>query len=450
MASSFKALLALAVLASSVQAGTYSGRFVSPASRNHTVVRRGGPNGFVNFGYLPNWVSGPPLSFTPSDIKADTLTHILYSFVDSDPKTGALLLSDPGADTGGNDSGALGGLLGELFEVKQKARHLKTLFSVGGWTYSQDKHFDFVMDSDARAKFVSDAVQFIEDYGFDGIDIDYEALTDEQVDGFVSLMKELRAALDKYASDKGDSDYLLTAAVGYAPAPWASQAADVMDFFNIMDYDFSGGWVSATAYQSNLYPDGDLNGGVSVDTGMTKWLDVVPGSKLTLGMPLYGHAFANTDGYNKPFSGVGANDGNRPYKDLPSSGDTVHEDLKLGASYSYDPSTKEMVAYDTPGVVKVKAQYIQDKGISGGMYWDLSTDKTGEDSLVGIVAKAFGTLDSSKNHINYPKSKYDNVKAAGAGSQTPGGGGEGTSSPPATPTETTPVPTKTCSSKRRK
>ena len=33
------------------------------------------------------------------------------------------------------------------------------------------------------------------------------------------------------------------------------------------------------------------------------------------------------------------------------------------------------------------------------MFWELSTDKVGADSLVGTTHGVFGTLDSTQNHI---------------------------------------------------
>ncbi|KZV95154.1 hypothetical protein EXIGLDRAFT_834532 [Exidia glandulosa HHB12029] len=457
--SSFSSLLSFALLASAVSAGTYSGQFVAPPARNATTVTRRAGNGLINMGYFANWASAESsFNFKANDIPIETLTHILYAFGDCDKASGALKLSDPTIDTGDSASGTLGGQLGDLFALKQKQRNLKVIMSFGGWTYSQDGHFDFVIDATARAKFVADSIQWIEDYGLDGIDIDYEALTAEQTDGFISLMKELREALDKHAADKGDdTGYLLTSAVGYAPADYVSQAAQYMDYYNIMDYDFSGSWIPTTQHQANLYSDGS-NGGVSIDSGVQKWLGVVPAEKLVIGQPLYARAFAKTTGIGAAYDGMAGNEGIMNYKDLPSSGDTVVVDEKLGASYSFDPATGILASYDVPAVTKIKAKYIQDKGLAGSMWWDLSTDKVGEDSLVGLTAKIYGSLDQTKNHINYPKSAYDNVKAAGAGEQGGSGGGEQTSDPipeptataTATPTETpAPGPTKTCAAKKR-
>lgn len=52
-------------------------------------------------------------------------------------------------------------------------------------------------------------------------------------------------------------------------------------------------------------------------------------------------------------------------------------------------------------MTKTKAKYIQDKGLAGAMFWELSGDKIGDDSLVGTTASAFGTLDQTQNHISY-------------------------------------------------
>jgi chitinase len=112
-------------------------------------------------------------------------------------------------------------------------------------------------------------------------------------------------------------------------------------------------------------------------------------------------------------------------------------------SYSYDSSKKEFVSYDTPNIVKKKAQYVQTKGFAGSMFWELSTDKVGADSLVGTSHSVYGTLDQTQNHISYPNSKYDNLRnnfGQGGGSN-PGTTVTPTTTPTPTTTKTTTTPT---------
>ena len=40
-------------------------------------------------------------------------------------------------------------------------------------------------------------------------------------------------------------------------------------------------------------------------------------------------------------------------------------------SYSYDSSTKELVSYDDPHIVQLKAQYIVSQGLAGSMFWEV-------------------------------------------------------------------------------
>lgn len=83
--------------------------------------------------------------------------------------------------------------------------------SIGGWTYSPSIH-PVVVNPALRAKFVESSVRLLEDYGLDGLDVDYEyPSNDAQARGYVDLLRELRIALDKHATDKGaDYRFLLT------------------------------------------------------------------------------------------------------------------------------------------------------------------------------------------------------------------------------------------------
>lgn len=91
----------------------------------------------------------------------------------------------------------------QLYLLKKAQRNLKVLLSIGGYTYSQSGHFNFVSTPSLRAAFVTSAIQLMEDNGLDGIDIDFEYPTAAQSNDFASLLTELRAGLTQHASAKG-------------------------------------------------------------------------------------------------------------------------------------------------------------------------------------------------------------------------------------------------------
>ncbi|TDL20581.1 hypothetical protein BD410DRAFT_725659 [Rickenella mellea] len=412
-------------------------------------------SGKVQAGYFTNWgIYGA--NFQPTDIVTSTLTHIVYAFADVAPDTGVISLTDPYADeqkhfpgdswseTGNN----LYGCLKQMYLLKLANRNLKVLLSIGGWTYSQAGHFNFVTNPNSQSTFVSSAVQLIEDYGFDGIDIDFEYPTaGAQAQGFATLLTSLRTAFNQLAAKKGDSvPYQLTAAV---PAGYPNyvnlvvpQMNAALTYWNLMAYDYAGSWLTFADNQANLY--GGVRTNVSTDKAV-KWY-VSSGaspSKINMGIPLYGRAFEDTAGIGQPYNGIGPGTieaGVYSYNTLPLAGAIVFENTTDVSSYSYDSVKQELVSYDTPHIVNLKAQYTIAQGMAGAMYWDLSTDKIGSSSLIGTAAGVFGSLDqtqapliSNKRATSYPNSKWDNIRS---------NMGQGPNSPPPS-TITTPTTSST-------
>ncbi len=314
------------------------------------------------------------------------------------------------------------GCVKQLYLLKKKHRQLKVLLSIGGWTYSPK--FPPVAATEAgRKTFASSAVQLVADWGFDGIDIDWEypANADEARD-FVLLLQAVRAELDRYAARHAPHyHFLITIASPAGPKNYNAMDMAGMDPYvdawNLMAYDYAGSWDTTSGHQSNIYlnPDNALATKFSTEQAVGDYLNkgIAP-SKVMLGLPLYGRSFEATNGLGQAYSGVGAGtiqSGIWLYKDLPRPGAQEAYDAVAKASYSYDQASRELISYDNPDSARQKSTYLARKGLGGVVYWEASGDRNDSRSLIGTVAGALGNgLDSSPNLLSYPVSQYNNIR----------------------------------------
>ena len=74
-----------------------------------------------------------------------------------------------------------------------------------------------------RSQFVTTAVTFVKDLGFDGVDIDWEyPANPTQASNFVSLLQELRSKLDAYTAQYGGQKMQITVACPAGLSPLSS------------------------------------------------------------------------------------------------------------------------------------------------------------------------------------------------------------------------------------
>lgn len=164
-----------------------------------------------------------------------------------------------------------------------------------------------------------------------------------------------------------------------------------LDFWNLMAYDYAGSWDATAGHQSNLYPSSSNPSSTPFSTAKAieyyRSQGISP-PKIVLGMPLYGRAFASTNGVGQPFSGTGPGSweqGVWDFKALPHQGAKEMMDKEIGASWSYDGEKRLMVSYDTIELAKKKVDFLKKENLGGVMWWESSGDKEGEQSLIGTV-----------------------------------------------------------------
>jgi len=350
--------------------------------------------------------------------------------------TGEVFLSDKWADiqipypsdnTSENGTNVYGGIK-QLYLLKKANRSLKTLMGIGGATYSPN--FIPILASDSlRANFAKTAISLMTNLGFDGIDVDYEYVTNStEAAQMVDLLKKLREGMDAYSARTSSRSFLISYASPAGPEKYKQldfKGMDqYLDFWNYMGFDYTGPWDTIAGHQANVFQDFQNPAATPFNTtSAIAYYTLVGGvspSKINLGSPLYGRAFAGTKGPGNPFNGTGTTGsfdiaGVWDYKALPAPGyDSKVLNLNnVGASYSYDAAKKYMVSYDTPEIAKVKARFVKATRLGGSMWWEVSMDKSGVDSLIGTTVEMFGGvkgLENSQNNLNYPESIYDNLR----------------------------------------
>jgi Chitinase len=331
-------------------------------------------------GYYAAWTANS--GFTPSQIDATRLTHINYAFanIGTDLK---IQLGYPELDPFN---------FNELNGLKLINPNLKTLISVGGWTWS-GLFSEVALTDVSRAAFSDSCVAFILRYGFDGVDIDWEypvsgglptnTRRPEDKRNFTLLLQSLREALDAQGAADG-KHYLLSIAGGsggfYAANTELALIHQYLDYACIMTYDIYGTWDSFTDFNAPLYISNDITNHFkwSVAAAVETWYRAgYPLDKLMMGIPFYGYIYGAVNNFNyglyQPFNGANSilySQVTSNYLDHPGYIRYFHPEAKVPWLFN----GTIFISYDDPESIWYKTEYIKANNMAGAMIWELSGD----------------------------------------------------------------------------
>jgi len=316
-----------------------------------------GGGGHVVVAYVTSWSSPIP--------DPRYMTHINYAF-------GHVTSSFDGVRIDGE------GRFRQMVALKEKNPALKVLLSVGGW--GSGGFSEMASTAGRREAFARACKKMLDDYGADGVDIDWEypgssaagiASSDRDKANYTELMKAIRSAIG--------SGKLLTLAsscdAGYIDF---KAILPYVDFVNIMAYDMA----SAPQHNAPLYREKDgkrssVAGWYTCDEAVSAHLKAgIPADKLVLGMPFYGHG-NNTYGSFVYYCDIKG----------PKGGDTEKWDDVGQVPYYADASGKLTLGFDNVRSIEAKCQYVLDKGLRGGMYWEYCYDNGSLDLTKAVARK---------------------------------------------------------------
>lgn len=166
-----------------------------------------------------------------------------------------------------------------------------------------------------------------------------------------------------------------------------SAVGNIVDFLNLMGYDFHGHWTSVSGHHAQLC--GPMNDGqtcAQAERSCTSGVDYVisrgfPANKILLGVPVYARYFHQAKGPRERFVGAGEME----YNGIPSEWiSSAAIDEAAGAASVVDDQSggKGFVSFDVPGTVTMKAKYVKEQGLGGLFYWTAAGDRNDGQSLV--------------------------------------------------------------------
>jgi len=331
-------------------------------------------------GYVAGWEKATPIA-------AEKLTAINYAFAHI--SDGRVVLDQPDAAE----------TLKRLHALRMRNPRLQILVSVGGW--GADGFSDAALTDASRLAFAQSATEMIAKHGLDGIDLDWEypglpgpgiGHRDEDKANFTLLLQALRQQLDALGEKNhrgAGAHYLLTAALAdgeFTKFIELDRIHAYLDWIDLMTYDFHNSLTKATGHHAGLRRSATSAANErSVELAVREYLAAgVPASKIVVGVPFYGRAFAevksDNNGLDQPY---GSYEGDHPWPQLVAdyidrNGYARHWDGTAQVPYLWNSQTRVFISYDDPQSLKLKADFVKSNGLGGMMYWEQSQDPSGE------------------------------------------------------------------------
>jgi chitinase len=295
--------------------------------------------------------------------------------------------------------------------VKRAHPDLKVVLSIGGW--GAGGFSDAALTPQSRAAFVDDSLEL--GAGFDGVDLDWEFPVSGGPTELTARPEDRRNAtlLARALRDQLGPGRLLSAALPagrlqsagrYDPAHSYELAAlaEVLDFVNLMTYDFGTGFSPIATFNAPLVevPDDPL------EADLRRWNNVtgavsfyehhgIPRDKLVLGVPFYGRGFRVAAAgeqaglFQRQVGTVQVGDWRDIARDLlPDPAWQRHRHPVARTPWLYHPDTGTFVSYEDAESIEERAAFAARHRLRGVFTWQLAGDDD-EHTLLAAMTRPF-------------------------------------------------------------
>lgn len=324
-------------------------------------------------------------------IEAQKLTAVNFAFGRIDANGEVVLQHDEDA-----------AFLARLVALKARNPDLAILLSIGGW--GLDGFSDAALSDASRARFADSAARLVAQHHLDGVDIDWEYPTlagpgivhrPEDKRNFTLLLEAVRTRFDALARERPrqrGNDYLITAALAdreFVAGVELRRVGQLLDWINLMTYDFHGSLTATTGHHSALARSATSAADErTVEAAVKQFIEAgVPRAKLLVGLPFYGKGFRevradgpglNRHGLDQPFGGrVPFYPWSQLAGMIDRDGYVRYWDARASEPYLWNEAKREFVSYDDAQSLALKADYVRAQHLGGMMYWEQANDPDG-------------------------------------------------------------------------
>jgi chitinase len=237
--------------------------------------------------------------------------------------------------------------------------------------------------------FADNIVDIINQYGLDGVDIDWEYPEHDESENFTAMMEVI------YTKVKANNPHhLVTAAIAggmWQPVRYdLENSAQYIDYINMMTYGMvsNNGYYQNALYRSTSYAEptelaGKTLTSCSIEESIVIYNNLgVPNSKIIVGVAFYGIVQSRTYNQSTQTWSAWVKDGWLSYSSIKNNylnnpDYTYHYDNNAGVPYLMKNDGTKFISYDNPKSIIEKSEYIIDNGLAGIMYWQNGLDTTG-------------------------------------------------------------------------
>lgn len=321
------------------------------------------------------------------------LTHINYAhgrFANPSTGDGGIVIAKPD-------------LMQKVIALKKQNPKLKVLLMIGGWGMRADGFSMMARDPAKRTEFCKSVKNHLDNYGLDGVDIDWEYPTysAEGTGAHSSDTKNFNLVLEELRKTIGTTKIISFASSSSAKYVDWPTAIKYIDYVNVMTYDMGA---APNAHNSPLYRSSIFNQ-TSCDESIDKHVKAgIPLGRMNLGIPFYGKSEKNPSTkiyeyevkYNEMASIL--NDNYYAARKLDVKGKNIrHWDSVAKVPYLTDEAGNILLVYDDPESVKYKGEYVLSKKLLGAMFWEYRHDDSKQSLLKSLVEAIYGNQTVIQN-----------------------------------------------------